>query len=48
MLLGINNVKEYEGRKFTAKELEKERNKNLGEASTKNKLKNGIYMKSNE
>ena len=48
MLLGVNNVKDYEGMKFTAKELEKERNKNLEEASSKNKLKNGIYMKFNE
>lgn len=48
MLLGINNVKDYIGMKFTEKELEAEKEKNINEAISKNKLKNGIYMKYNE
>jgi len=38
-------VKDYIDRKFTEQELEEERSKNLEEGTSKNKIKNGMYMK---
>ena len=48
MLLGVNNLKDYIGMKFTEQELEAEKTKNLEEGAAKNKIKNGIYMKYND
>jgi len=41
-------VKDYIGVKFIEKELDDERNKNLEEGASKNKIKNGLYYKYND